>query len=483
MTVCDRRVGTACAWVLAAMFSGGLTTAPAAPSTAPAADTTVVHRGTLLLSFDADGVFEPIDPFEVRFTLRHYSGDLTVRKAVSPDATVAKGDVLLALDTDPVDRQIAAAESACAVARANLTKADADVTLGDKADAIAMDQAKQAWTDADAGLKRWDQTDGPAAVLAGGLEAKQAGEAVDNAADELAQLRQMYKSEDLTSQTADIVLKRAVRSLDLAKATNEIYRAAADRATTYDPAVHRHGLTAAVAAQASAVDQLQAAQAQSRVARAAALIAARAAADAADRDLADLKRDRAAFTVTSPIDGVVVFGSFEHRAWQPVDPKKLAVDQKVQPDTVLMTVYQPGKLRAIAACPESKLTLLPVGTRVTVSPLAVPGAAYDGTSGPPCPFASGDKDSATVDIPVALQTVDRRLVPGYLATVAVNVPPADGLLLVPATAVWHGRAIVHADGKDDPRSVALGRTDGKQVEVCSGLKEGDVVLTQGKPTP
>jgi multidrug resistance efflux pump len=469
--------------------AGAATTAPAtapttSPATAPSADTTVVQRGTLKLAFDADGILEPVDPFEVRLSLHHYAGDLIVRRTATPNAPVAKGDVLLSFDTDPIDRQIAAAESACAVARAGVTKADADVALGDKADANAMEQARQSLADAEAELKRWDATDGPAALAAGDLVATQAGEGLEEATDELAQLRQMYKSEDLTNQTADIVLKRAVHAFDIAKVNDQVAKAAADRATKYEPSVHRHTLTATVATQSSALDQLRATQAQSRVVRADALATARATADSADRDLADLKRDRAALTITSPIDGVLVFGAFEHKAWQPVDPKHLAVDQKVQADSsVLMTVYQPGNMRAVVACPESKLTLMPPGTRLTVAPAAVPGVSYDGTCGPASPFASGDKDAATVDVPVALPPVDRQLVPGYVASVGVDVPPADNVLLVPATAPWHGKVIVHADGKDEPRSVTLGRTDGKQFEVRSGLKEGEAILTQGKPNP
>jgi len=55
------------------------------------------------------------------------------------------------------------------------------------------------------------------------------------------------------------------------------------------------------------------------------------------------------------------------------------------------------------------------------------------------------------------------------------------VLLVPASAVWHGKVWVHtAGGKDQPRPVAVGRTDGQQVEVRSGLADGDVVLTKAK---
>jgi multidrug efflux pump subunit AcrA (membrane-fusion protein) len=203
--------------------------------------------------------------------------------------------------------------------------------------------------------------------------------------------------------------------------------------------------------------------------------------DAADRDLADLKRDRAALTVTSPIDGVVVYGAFDHKAWQPVDPKRLAPDEKVQPEQVLLTVFQPGKLKVTAACPLSKVTLLPPGSRVTVTSPAVPEASYDGTAGAAAVVVTGSKADATVDVPVTVTGVDPHLAPGYTATVAVDVPPVTDVLLVPTSSVWHGKAWVHgADGQDEPRLVRVGRTDGQQVEVRSGLSDGDVVLTKAK---
>ena len=492
MTLTNQRwrwQAVAIAAVAAAGAAAGPATLPttvptAVPATAPAAtaaDTTVVRRGTLVLAFDADVVFEPVDPFAVRFEPRHYTGELTVRKAAAAGATVGKGDLLLALDTDPIDRQIAAAESAVAVARAAVTKAESDVTLGDKADADTLAYAKQAAADADAGLARWDQTDGPAAVLTGKLEGQQGDAQLDDASDELAQLREMYKSEDLTNQTADIVLKRAVRNLDVYKGYDRIAHAAADRAVTYEPAVHRHGLTAGVAAAAMSVQQLGASQGESKVTRSAALTTARATAADAERDLADLKHDRAGLTVTSPVDGVVVYGAFEHKAWQPVDPEHLAAEQKVQAGQTLVTVYQPGHLRATIACPEPKLLRLWPGLHVSVTPAPLPDASYDGTCGPAGVFAAGDKGQETVDVPVTLPAVDPRLAPGYIGTAAVDVPPAADVLLVPKSAVWHGKAWVHTPaGTDEPRSVVLGRTDGPQVEVRSGLKDGDVVLTTAK---
>jgi cobalt-zinc-cadmium efflux system membrane fusion protein len=454
-----------------------------APSTTQSAtdstpETTIVHRGTLKLAFEAEGVFAPLDPFEVRLSLHQYQGELRVQKAAVADRTVAKGDVLLALDTAAIDRQITAAESALDVAKANLAKAESDVTLGDRADKIAMDASKQSLADAQESLARWDKTDGPAAVLAGKMPVMQADEVVDNATDELAQLKLMYKSEDLTNQTTDIVLKRATRTLEQAKSADQLAKQLSDKAITFDVAVHRRGLASAVESATLAVDQQQATQAQAQVTRAGALATAKAAAADAQRTLDDLKRDRTAMTITAPFDGVVVYGTFDHRAWQVGDTKHFLPDQKVPADQTLMSVYHPGKMKALLICPESKIALVPAGTKVTVTSPALPGIEYTGAAEAVGTFVTMDKDLPTIDVPIALLPVDEHLVPGYAINVAVEVPALKYALLIPTTAVAHGHVTLqHADGKQESKAVVIGHTDGKEVEIVSGLKENDVVLT------
>ena len=442
-------------------------------------DCTVVRQGALALSFTADGVLEPVDPLPVRFGLQRYSGPLKVARAVSNGSRVVAGDVLLAIDTASVDRQVAAAESTLTVAQAAVAKAESDLALGDRGDALAMDTARQSAADAVAGLKRYDQTDGPAAVTAAGLQAKEVDAALDDATDELNQLRQMYKTEDLTNQTADIVLKRAVRQQDVYRTMDRLAQVTADRATTFEPAVRRHGMAASVAAEGLSIDVLAASQAQARVGRAASLTAARAAADDAGRTVAELKQDRASLTVTSPVAGLVVYGAFVDRAWQPVEADKLGAGRKVQPGEVLMTVYRPGHLRVAVACEQSRWQLMPAGTAVTVRPEAVPGVTYAGTCEAAVPVVTGGKPDATLGVPVSLPMVDGRLAPGMYAAVDVDVPPAAGVLLVPVTAVYHGRVRVrHADGTTEPRPVEIGRRTDKQVEVRSGLTDGEVVQTR-----
>jgi multidrug efflux pump subunit AcrA (membrane-fusion protein) len=53
---------------------------------------------------------------------------------------------------------------------------------------------------------------------------------------------------------------------------------------------------------------------------------------------------------------------------------------------------------------------------------------------------------------------------------------------VPATAVWRGKVWTSPPGsnEEEARRVVTGASDGQDVEIKSGLAEGDTVLTQAK---
>ena len=188
-----------------------------APSSTDAGAATVVRRGNLNLSLDFKGVFEPVQPFEVRLNPRRYHDDFIVTHVVAPGTKVSKGDVLLELDTDKIDTAIAAARNDLDIAQANLAKAEADVRLGQQADALSMSTAKEQLVDSQTTLKRWDDIDSSIALLASSMASRISDYYVESDADELSELKKMYKSEDLTNETADIVMKRAIRVLDLQK--------------------------------------------------------------------------------------------------------------------------------------------------------------------------------------------------------------------------------------------------------------------------
>jgi multidrug efflux pump subunit AcrA (membrane-fusion protein) len=67
------------------------------------------------------------------------------------------------------------------------------------------------------------------------------------------------------------------------------------------------------------------------------------------------------------------------------------------------------------------------------------------------------------------------------AAVQIQVPPLQNVLLVPSAAVVDSSVwVIEKDGSEQKRPVVTGHTDGKSVEILSGVKEGQKVLSQGK---
>jgi multidrug efflux pump subunit AcrA (membrane-fusion protein) len=470
-------------WQVAALTILSTLLLAATPANPP--QTSVVRVGKLSLSLDFDAVFTPRDVFVVRLQSHDYQGDYVVKSAAAPGSKVAKGDVLLELDSGDIDSQLAQAQNNVTIAQANLDKAMSDLVLGGRTDALAIADAQNALDNAQIDLKRWDDNiDKKTFLTSASVDANAADFEVQNATDELSELRKMYKSEDLTNETADIVMKRAIRGLELDQTSAWIAHAVKDRVIQVMADIERQGRVSRVGSASLDVDKLLSSQGQDQILRQTAADSARQALQDAMRKLDELKKDKVNFTVTSPVDGVGVYGSFDHNAWHPIDSADLQPGQKVQLGQILMTVYSPGWLSLNIQCPESQVMLLPPGTKVTVSPTALPGTTYDGACGPIDLVGDTSGSQQLFNVPVALPSVDTRLAPGFKADVNFDGGTLSNVLLVPSSAVWHGKVWVVPDPKNPedarPQPVQVGFSDGTSTQIKSGLKEGDMILTQAK---
>jgi len=444
-------------------------------STQPAKDDNVVHRGTLKPHLDVDGFFEPIDSQEVRFRPEAYVGELKITSLVDHGAAVKKGDVLLQIDPDPLKHQLATAEAELANANAAVVKAQSDRDLGEQADQIALKIAEKDLATAKAALKWFDDVDGKQQIENAELQTRTAEASVEDQQDELDQLRKMYKSEELTSATADIVVKRALRNLDVNKITAKMAEEREGKTKQFDVDRDRSKLVFAIDQQTNSLAQLQSTQAQSKITRKTAVETAAAARDRQQEKVDNLKKDLAGLTVKASFDGVVYYGQLLGGAWQRTGPKAMRVDDKLDANVVVMTLFAPGKLRAVADIPESRLPWIHRGDKARVVPTSDAGATTEGTCGAIIPGAVNQSYS----MPVELQKVAPTLAPGQHASIQLDLPEAKDVLLAPRDGISHGRAHVKLpDGKDEWRPVVTGNFDEKNVEIVSGLNEGDTLLIE-----
>ena len=465
--------------LLLVSFARAQSTTPADESKGAKDETTAVKRGDISTSIEFDGYFEPTEFHEVRLRPQAYQGDLLVAAAAASGSTVKRGETLLQVDAEDLEKQIAAAENELNGARANYAKAQADVQLGEAADALAMKIQQNELSNAEAGMKWWEQVDGAHMVKSAELATKAAKDNVEDQTDELDQLKKMYKSEELTNETADIVVKRALRARERAQIHQGMQEARETKVKAFDYNLHRMKYAFGVEQQKQALAELTAKHAHAAVTRKTALVNAQIALDKAQTKFDELKEDQAQSTAEVPFDGVVIAGEFQQGRWPGAgNPKALRKDEKLAAGAVALTLVPAGKLRLMLDVPENKLQYIKPDTKLRVIPLVAPDAATTGTCGTPSAAPMAKDNMQTYATPVTLETIDPRLAGGQKATARLDVDVKD-VLLVPASAVSKGRAKVKtADGKTQWRDVVTGHSDGDVIEVRDGLKEGEDVVTK-----
>lgn len=430
-----------------------------------------VERGTLTLSMDAEGTFEAVEPFEVRLKLKAYLGELVITSTVGNGAGVRQGATVLGLDTAELQRQIDAAQSDLAVARATLEKAQKDAALQEKSDALALATAEQELKNAEAAVKYWETLDGPHMLKNIDIGLSYSRDSVADQEEELEQLRKMYKSEELTTETSEIVVKRALRALERGRVSLKMAEEAAARQKEHEYPNAARRVKQGLEYATTSLGLVKNAQALGKISREAELGRAKAAVAAAEERAAKLASDLEALTVKAPFDGTLV-----HAAG--TDPHALQLGERVMASQVLATVYRPGKMKLVVDVPESQLAWVGPGMKAEVTATSQPGKVIEGkTRNRSVARAASQNYTVEVELP----DVDAALAPGMKASVHIDAGERKDALLVPSTAVSKNRVWVRGtDGVDSERAVVVGDTDGAKTVIVSGLKEGESVLVTAK---
>ena len=184
----------------------------------------------------------------------------------------------------------------------------------------------------------------------------------------------MYRADDLTEETEEIVLKRARHAVENAEFSVENARARHDQSLKME--IPRKQETLQQAAQRQDL-----AWAKGKEAIPLALLQAR-------RDLEKLKLDRTReekklkgfladrelMTVKAPIDGVVYYGRFMRGKWSGMETlaDSLRRGGSVQKSAVVMTIVQPRPLGIRASVPEGDLEKVRPGMKAGVRPAGFP---------------------------------------------------------------------------------------------------------------
>jgi membrane fusion protein (multidrug efflux system) len=191
-----------------------------------------------------------------------------------------------------------------------------------------------------------------------------------------------------------------------------------------------------------------------------ALVAARARMTMARKALADA-------VVRAPFDGIV-------------DERLVSVGDYVIRGTKVASVMRTTPLRVELTVPGQYLSSIAEGRSVSLEVDAYPGRTFTGRIRYVSPAVRADSRALIVEAIVPNETGE--LKPGLFATARIEQATQTPALLVPAAAIRTDSGIsrvfvVSSAGIAEERIVTIGQTLEDEIELTSGIKPGDIVVT------
>jgi cobalt-zinc-cadmium efflux system membrane fusion protein len=194
-------------------------------------------------------------------------------------------------------------------------------------------------------------------------------------------------------------------------------------------------------------------------------------ATASDTTASDRQDASATTDVPAPIDGIVV-------------ERMANVGLNVDPATKLFTVVDLSSIWVIASAYERDLHRIREGARATVTAKAYPELSLEGRVSYIDPQLNEDTRTANVRVEVANPRGELRL--GMYADVVIAGSGGAPVVTIPKRAIQNvgNHQVVYVPAPNDPtafteREVRVGRAVGDALEVVSGLKAGDSVVSEG----
>ncbi|WP_182870957.1 HlyD family efflux transporter periplasmic adaptor subunit [Rhodopirellula sp. JC639] len=339
-----------------------------------------------------DGTFEAIRQIEVTPGNEQLT-QLVIQRIVPHGSKVTKEQSLVWFEAEPLDDKIRGAESDLAIARLDL-KAD-EFAHEQFLKQQALDKAKTRRTRdlAQQAYDNYQRTDRERTIKQAAFSLASSEFSLESATEEYRQLEQMYKEDDLTEESEEIVLRRAKRAMENAEFALERAKIQHDR--TIKQSVPRSDAEQEEALSRANIEYEKSMHAMTidKQKRDLELERKRVKLEDQAEKFEEMRAERKNVVLKSEIDGIFVYGVIT-RAKLPAKPIEWKKDSTVTGKQVIGTVVDPSKLRVRVELPEDQLKVVQVGDRCKVVPKGVSDTEIDGVvkSISIVPFAAGKYD-------------------------------------------------------------------------------------------
>jgi multidrug resistance efflux pump len=444
-----------------------------------------VEKAPLKIEVTLKGVFEAEQMTEVSLAPEEWSA-LSVKKAVEHGAAVSRGDTLVWLDTQKIDQAIRDLQTDLYIGDLAIKLAEEELQNLEKSLPVDMAAAERAKRLADEDLQNFLTVERPLAERIAHHSVKSNRNYLEYEKEELRQLEKMYKADDLTEETEEIIIKRQRDSVE--NYTFQLENAETRRDQTLKVNLPRQEQTAQenVRKQTLAWEKAQATLPLAVQQRRTSLDKQKSERGKSAEKLSKLMKDRQLMDVRAATDGIVYYGKCVRGNWTTM----ATVAAKLQPggtlssDEVFMTIVQQQPVAVRAVVEEKDLSQVQPGTTGKIVAVAYPDAKMTANveAVSQVPVTPGNFDAR-----ISVRSLEGKApMPGMTCTVKVVAYENKDAVAIPASAVFADELdeekqfvyVVAKEGSHEKRPVKVGKKAASKVEIVEGLAEGDQILLE-----
>ena len=445
-----------------------------------------VEKAPFKIEVTLKGIFEAEEMGEISLSPEAWT-TLSVKKAIEHGTSVRAGETLVWLDTEKLDQAIRDLQSELHLGALAINQAEKELENLEKSLPVDLAAAERAKKLADEDLHNFLTVERPLAERQTHQSVKNSRNGLAYDKEELNQLEKMYKADDLTEETEEIILKRQRDSVESATFQLETAETRRDQILKVELPRREQSAQENVRKQTLAWENAQATLPLTVQQKRLSLDKLKSERGKSAERLSKLMKDRQILDVRAPTDGIVYYGKCTRGNWTTM----AAVAAKLQPggtlgsDEVFMTIVKPQPLLVRVAVEEKDLAHVRPGVTGKVAAVAFPdlklAAKVESVS--QIPVTPGNFDAR---ISLNGASVDKKLMPGMACTINLVVYQKDDAITVPASAVFseelddekHFVYVARKGESPERRPVKVGKKTESKIEIAEGLAVGDQILLE-----
>ena len=465
------------------ILSGGVASYaedPAPPKTHP------VTSGPFEAAITLDAVIELQGAAEVQIKPEEWA-TFTVETAVEYGTLVKEGDLLVKFESKGLDRELEDLKFQVVAGDLAIKLARIELELLEKSNPLDLEAAERS---AEVAAEEWEffQKTGEALERQTVDEnLKSIRELLEGSQEELTQLEKMYKADDLTEETEEIILKRARREVERAEFTVKFSKVSHDRRLEQELPREKRQKEIAKDREALALSKTQVSLPLTLSQKKVELEKLEHGQKQLTQKLERLTKDHELLVLKSPIEGVAIYGEAERGKWLTTDAMRTSLRPggTITAHQVILTVVPTNKGAIIwAEIPEKEIGLCRVGQFGRYTEAAYPESRLKCELKAISNVFTKDGIYTAGFVAAEASPVRPRIMTGMAGKMRLVVFSENDVIAVPSTAVFtdeddsSSRYVYLAIAGGEPRqqSVEVGQSSTTRTHIKSGLKTGDQIL-------